>query len=106
MNLTRRNLLLATGSLPFARLALADTPTPGTTPVISQTLPFKQGFHSHNLTYLDSGSQHPLSLAAQAAAQSYLAQRALDPAAADFDRNEQGVLSKYAQLVNADVDEV
>jgi len=104
MNLTRRNLLLATGSLPFARLALADTAD--TTPATSKDLPFKQGFHKTSLTYLDSGSQHPLSLAAQAAAQSYLAQRALDPAAADFDRNEQGVLAKYAQLVNADVDEV
>ncbi len=104
MNLTRRNLLLATGSLPFARLALADATS--TTPVISNALPFKQGFHTHPLTYLDAGSQHPLSLAAQAAAQRYLAQRALDPEAADYKRNEQGVISKYAQLVNADVDEV
>jgi selenocysteine lyase/cysteine desulfurase len=104
MNLTRRNLLLATGSLPFARLALADATD--TSPVSSTALPFKQGFHKTNLTYLDSGSQHPLSLAAQAAAQSYLAQRALDPEAADFDRNDQGVLAKYAQLVNADVDEI
>jgi selenocysteine lyase/cysteine desulfurase len=103
MNLTRRNLLVAAGSLPLAKLAMADSTT---APAVSTALPFKQGFHATNLTYLDSGSQHPLSLGAQAEAQRYLALRSLDPEAAAFDRNEAGVLSKYARLVNADVDEV
>lgn len=102
MNPTRRNLLLAAGTSPLARFATADT----TGPVFSDSLPFKQGFHATNVTYLDSGSQHPLSLGAEAEANRYLAQRALDPAAANFDRNDRGVTGKYARLVNADVDEL
>jgi selenocysteine lyase/cysteine desulfurase len=102
MKLTRRSLLLATGSLPLARFAAADS----TAPEISDLLPFKQGFHATDLAYLDSGSQHPLSLGAEAEARKYLAYRALDPAAADYSRNDRGVISKYAQLVNADEDEL
>jgi selenocysteine lyase/cysteine desulfurase len=102
MSLTRRNLLLATGCLPLARFATAETATT----VPDDTLPFRQGFHTGNVTYLDSGSQHPLSLGAQAEAQRYLASRALDPAAADYERNDQGVMDKYARLVNADSDEL
>lgn len=108
MNLTRRNLLLAAGSLPLSRFAQADSSldSTGAMPTSSQALPFKAGFNTGHLTYLDAGSQHPLSHAALAQAQQYLAQRALNPEAADFDRNDRGVLAKYAQLVNADVDEV
>jgi len=119
MNLTRRNLLLATGSLPLARFAEADsteayttladsslTDTAASPSGIRTALPFKQGFNTSHGTYLDSGSQHPLSHGALAQAHHYLAQRARDPEAAGFDRNEKGVMSKYAQLVNADVDEL
>ncbi len=102
MNLSRRKLLLAAGSLPLAKYALAAVPQAPN----SATLPFKQGFASTDITYLDSGSQHPLSLGAQAEAHKYLAHRALEPAAASYDRNDEGLLEKYARLVNADVDEV
>jgi selenocysteine lyase/cysteine desulfurase len=102
MSLTRRNLLLATGYLPLARFATAET----SRSVPDDMLPFREGFHTGNVTYLDSGSQHPLSLGAQAEAQRYLAHRALDPAAADYERNDQGVMEKYARLVNADTDEL
>lgn len=102
MSLTRRNLLLATGCLPLARFAPAETAAS----VPGDTLPFRQGFHTGDVTYLDSGSQHPLSLGAQAEAQRYLAHRALDPAAAEYERNDQAVMDKYAQLVNADSDEL
>jgi selenocysteine lyase/cysteine desulfurase len=110
MKLSRRNLLLATSALPLTRYAWADeSPSaPAAQPVVpnSTTLPFKQGFVDSDITYLDAGSQHPISIAAQAEALKYLAQRSLDPAAADYDRNERGVLEKYARLVNADADEV
>ena len=102
MNLSRRKLLLAAGSLPLAKYALADAPLAP----VSASLPFKQGFAATDVTYLDSGSQHPISLGAQAEAQRYLAHRALDPAAASYERNDDGLLEKYARLVNADVDEV
>ena len=102
MNLSRRKLLLAAGSLPLAKYALADVPQVP----LGISLPFKQGFAATDVTYLDSGSQHPLSLGAQAEAQKYLAKRTLDPAAAGYERNDEGLLEKYARLVNADVDEV
>ena len=102
MSLSRRKLLLAAGSLPLAKYALADA----LLAPVSASLPFKQGFAATDVTYLDSGSQHPISLGAQAEAQRYLAHRALDPAAASYERNDDGLLQKYARLVNADVDEV
>jgi selenocysteine lyase/cysteine desulfurase len=102
MKLSRRKLLLAAGSLPLAKYALADVPQAPP----SASLPFKQGFAATDVIYLDSGSQHPISLGAQAEAHRYLARRALDPAAAGYERNDGGLLEKYARLVNADVDEV
>jgi selenocysteine lyase/cysteine desulfurase len=102
MTISRRNLLLAAGSLPLAKLAVADSPPPPS----AAGLPFREGFITSGVTYLDSGSQHPLSIGARAQAQKYLAQRMLDPEAADFDRNDEGLLEKYARLVNADLDEI
>jgi len=106
MKLSRRNLLLAAGALPLGRYAMADQAAGAQVVPASITLPFKQGFVDSGITYLDAGSQHPISIAAQAEAHKYLAQRALDPAAAGFERNESGVLEKYAKLVNADPGEV
>lgn len=106
MKLSRRNLLVAASALPLSRYASADEQAAPPALPASTSLPFKQGFADSGLTYLDAGSQHPISLAAQAEAQRYLAQRALDPNAADFERNDRGLLEKYARLVNADLDEV
>jgi selenocysteine lyase/cysteine desulfurase len=105
MTVSRRNLLLGAGALPLAQRAFADLSAP-TAPGSNTALPYKDGFATPAATYLDAGSQHPISLGAQAAAQRYLAHRTLDPAAAAFERNDRGVLEKYARLVNADVDEV
>ncbi|HET6564994.1 MAG TPA: aminotransferase class V-fold PLP-dependent enzyme [Xanthomonadales bacterium] len=106
MKLSRRNLLLAASALPLARYGQADDVAAGATVPASNTLPFKQGFVDSGITYLDAGSQHPISIAAQAEAHKYLAHRALDPAAAGYERNDRGVLEKYAKLVNADLDEI
>ena len=38
-------------------------------------LPFKSGFAETDLAYLDSGSQHPISLGALASLEGYLARR-------------------------------
>ena len=105
MTVSRRNLLLGAGALSLAPHALAD-PAPPAASGADTALPNKAGFAVPAVTYLDAGSQHPISLGAQAAAQRYLAQRTLDPAAAGFERNDDGVREKYARLVNADVEEV
>ncbi len=102
MNLTRRNLLLAAGSLPLSRYAMAEAPAIAS----SDRFPFKQDYAATDVCYLDSGSQHPLSLGSIAAVNKYFSARALDPAAAAYERDDAGLLQKYAQLVNADADEV
>ncbi|MDX1379489.1 MAG: aminotransferase class V-fold PLP-dependent enzyme [Xanthomonadales bacterium] len=104
MTVSRRNLLLGAGALPLVPHAFADPAPSGAAETM--VLPDKSGFAAPAVTYLDAGSQHPISLGAHAAAQRYLAQRTLDPEAAGFERNDRGVLEKYARLVNADVDEV
>ena len=74
MNLSRRNLLLAAGALPLARSALADSPDPAPDP---KRLPFKAGFATPAVTYLDSGSQHPISLVALDRARQYRCEQRL-----------------------------
>jgi selenocysteine lyase/cysteine desulfurase len=107
MNLTRRELLLAAGSLPLAAKALGAAPADAPAAPAAAALPFKAGFFAPtDITYLDSGSQHPILLGARAAIEKYLDKRALDPAAADYELDTEGLLGKYARLVNADVDEV
>ena len=102
MSLTRRRLLLAAGALPLARTALGDMSLSAD----DTRLPFKDGFAKSDEVYLNSGSQHPISLGALENARKYLAHRALEPGAAEFERNDLGVLEKYARLVNADAEEV
>jgi len=102
MQLTRRNLLLAAGSLPLYRLALADTPAMES----SGNFPFKKDFAATDVCYLDSGSQHPLSLGSRAELNKYLAVRTLEDTSGTYDRDDSGLLAKYAKLVNADPDEV
>jgi selenocysteine lyase/cysteine desulfurase len=102
MKITRRELLTAAGCLPLAGAVLAKGPEIAS----SAQFPFKSGFAATDIAYLDSGSQHPLSLGAVSAVQAYLARRALDPKATDDDRDDEGLLAKCAKLVNADVDEV
>lgn len=104
MSLTRRKLLMAAGAMPLARTALGDFNA--AEPMDTKRLPFKEGFATTDQVYLNSGSQHPVSLGALANARKYLAHRALEPQADDFERNDRGVLEKYARLVNADVEEV
>ena len=102
MNITRRELLATAGSISLAGLAMNGARNAhGNT-----QLPFKSGFAETDLAYLDSGSQHPISLGALASLEAYFARRTLNPAAANYRRNDAELLGKYARLVNADVDEV
>jgi selenocysteine lyase/cysteine desulfurase len=104
--LTRRDLLLTAGTLPLipaagVRPARADAVTGS-----SAALPDTAAFRATDITYLDSGSFHPISLGARAAIEQYLARRSLDPAAQGRGVEEEDVLGKFARLVNADRDEV
>ena len=102
MNITRREMLATVSSLPLASMAVnAAEEVPD-----SIELPFKSGFVDTDITYLDSGSSHPISLGAYASLQAYLGSRMLDPDASEYRRGDREVLENYAKLVNADVDEV
>jgi len=100
MKITRRDLLNAAGAVPFAGLAIGG-PTAD-----AASLPDKASFAPMGVTYLDSGSHHPISIAARAAAQAYLDSRTMAAGSGEYRLDQRGVIEKYARLVNADVDEV
>lgn len=74
----------------------------------ARRLPAKRDFAAMNVTYLDSATMHPLSLAAKARAESYLAARALmgEGPAYSAEATETRVRERFARLVNAGADEV
>jgi hypothetical protein len=86
MDMTRREWLSVAGALPFTARARAGEATAGAradAPV--HALPDKAAFAPMALTYLDSGSQHPLPLGAKHAAEAYLASRSYDATAPKFE---------------------
>lgn len=103
---TRRDLLLSAGALPVAALGERAARARAGSDESTGALPDKSAFLATDITYLDSGSFHPISLGARAAIGSYLARRALDPAAQAKSVEDRDVLAKFARLVNADPDEV
>ena len=115
---TRRSLLVSAATLPAASalaansVAAGDTTTAAQapraipTPAAAVTFPDKASFVPTDITYLDSGSYHPISLGARAAIEKYLARRTLEPTAQGPGVEEEDVLAKFARLVNASPDEV
>jgi selenocysteine lyase/cysteine desulfurase len=102
MNLSRRNLVLGAGALTAASITTADAQSSAaagsSTPV---ALPDKFSFAAFELTYLDSGSQHPMSKQARSGVSRYLAHHAFEPNAPQSHFDEDGVRSKFAKLINA-----
>lgn len=110
---TRRSLVLAAGAMPVARSLAAQrpsttsAPTAPPPPAAASTFPDKASFAPTDITYLDSGSYHPISRGARAAIESYLARRALEPVASQQPGvDDAAVLAKFARLVNVDPEEV
>lgn len=102
--LSRRAALKGAAALPIAGLAAPATAAIPAEPSIA--LPARSAFQRSELAYLDNGTQHPISLGARAAIDRYLAKRSLDPAAQDYVLEEDGLLAKFARLINADPGEV
>ena len=101
MNLTRRAWIAAASALPVgAKLAQAMPAAP--------TLPAKAEFGPMPLTYLDSGTMHPISLGARAAIENYYRGRARDPSVPAFtlDGTDMRIREKFAALINASPDEI
>lgn len=104
---TRRSLLASVPAALVASSASATTDEALGPFDTSSPLPHKKAFAPLATTYLNSASQHPMSLAAQAAVQKHLEYRSFStemssPIGATYDR----VLDKYARLIGADADEV
>ncbi|WP_211107046.1 aminotransferase class V-fold PLP-dependent enzyme [Nitrospirillum amazonense] len=109
--MTRRDVMLAAGTLTMAEVVPAavgaqTAPAVAPKPTLPTHFPDKASFFPHDLVYLDSGSQHPVSTGAKAAVDTYLSKRMLDPAAAHYDLPDDGVREKFARLVNADADDI
>jgi selenocysteine lyase/cysteine desulfurase len=104
---SRRNLILAAGSLPLVSM-LGSEARSGDIEMngAGRILPDTASFAPSNITYLDSGSFHPISVGARGAIETYLARRSLDPAAQESRLEDEDVLAKFARLVNADIEEV
>lgn len=100
--LSRRAALKGAVALPVAAAAAGQVGAV----LPAATLPARAAFLSSDLAYLDNGTQHPISLGARAAIDGYLAKRSLDPAAQNHDLDEDGLLVKFARLINADPGEV
>lgn len=98
--LTRRELMAAGAVVPAAVSAAVSKERP------ELSLPDKAAFFASGLTYLDSGSQHPISLAGRRAADAYFSRRMLDPHAAAFKLDADGLRRKFATLINAQGDEI
>lgn len=103
MKLSRRDWLVAAGTLPILSAAEAAK---AAAPARSVGLPDKAAFARTDVAYLDSGTQHPISIGGKAAIEAYFAKRQLDPTAAGYKLDEEGLLAKFARLINADAEEV
>lgn len=104
MRFTRREMFQAAAVAPA--LAAAARSVRAESGSHNGALPDRAAFMRSNLVYLDSGTQHPISLAGKAAQDDYTAKRMLDPSASSYDLDEDAVLNKFARLINADRDEV
>lgn len=105
MSLSRRNLLSAIAYAPIAggSTAAAASQTAPATPV---ALPDKTSFGKTDLAYLDGGSVHPMPHGARAVMDAYVENRALRPADKTARHDTSGAIEKFAQLVNADPEEI
>jgi selenocysteine lyase/cysteine desulfurase len=98
MNLTRRELIAGAAAAPLLAAASES----------KADLPAKAAFAPMSVTYLDSGSLHPMSLGAREALEQYARVRAQGGSAPgyDMDDKEQAVLKAFSKLVGAELDEL
>ena len=76
MTINRRDLIKTAAALPLAGMVSA---TINQYANAATTLPDKKSFGEMNVTYLNSASQHPISLASSNSAEIYLSKRRIDP---------------------------
>lgn len=104
MELTRRHLIAGAGALPIAaRLSAAVTERQGGA---AASLPDKASFQDFTgISYLDSGTMHPISKGAKDAVDAYLQARSV-PGSAGASVDDDRILGNFARLINAERNEV
>ena len=108
--ITRREWLkggAAAVALPFSLQALAADDGGGSAFDPSSSLPHKDAFFPFEGTYLNSASQHPMSRIARRAAIEYFDYKKFSTASSyPFADIRRRIRENYAQLINADADEI
>lgn len=104
--ITRREWLLGSAAVAMAPLTL-KTAEANTRFDAASPLPHKDAFFPFSGTYLNSASQHPLSRSARAAAEHYYDYKQFSkPTDYPFGDVRRRVQEYYAQLINANPDEI
>ena len=94
--------MAAAGALPAIAVGTRATAQTAIPTANAPTLPDKASFLVGDTTYLDSGSQHPTSVGAKAAAEAYLGHRTFAPNTAKHSPDEDVIrayLGRSAALV-------
>ena len=104
MKLTRRAILAEFFAVPLVA-PIAASAAQTATPAAPPSLPDRSSFPETPLAYLDSGSTHPVSIAARAAADAYHAARSA-PGSGSTSIDDDRILGNFARLINAGRDEV
>src|SRR5688500_4852025 len=105
MNLTRRAVLAGAAALPALSHIASGADTAAIT---SATLPAKSAFARMPMTYLASGSTHPMSLGAKAALEEYLRFKTQDGSVQGYSVSamEEAVLASFGRLIGAQPEEL
>jgi selenocysteine lyase/cysteine desulfurase len=105
--ITRRACLTAASAAIAAPVVLADNNDQERNFDAASPLPHKDAFSSFDGTYLNSASQHPVSIGAREAVNRYLDYKTFaSPDDYSYIRTYYDLLGKLARLINADEDEV
>lgn len=103
MKITRRSLLKTAAIAPVGGAIISQKTVMANAPA---SLPDKASFEKMAVTYLNSASQHPISLRSSAEVETYLAKRRLQPGAPNGKHDSNKPLEMFAKIINADFDEV
>ncbi len=102
MQFSRRDMIKAAAVTSAYALATGNS----SVALGATSLPDKTGFCSMAVTYLNSASQHPISLVSSKAVETYLSKRRIAPGAPGGSNASDEPLENFARIINAAADEV
>lgn len=102
MTLSRRDILISATAATIGGLTLAQAQSTN----IPTALPDKSSFGPMATTYMNSASQHPISISTRKAVENYLSKRQMAPDAPGGSNASTEPLEDFARIINADADEI